>query len=198
MTVALANVIAQLSQDPDSATRSTRSTRPDGSTRLTRSARSTGLRRGFRPTSSGASSCHELGLRTEKRGRRGFSLPHTCARENDDIAVDGAHIYKDTEENLVDLVRDDVSNPHTRACGERGRPETSSNLVGPRRALPPPAPATVLRHCRCSDCLNFSCVAGEHFCSEYIGGTAVVWATGERFCDPPPDAWHYCARYRGR
>jgi len=60
-----------------------------------------------------------------------------------------------------------------------------------------PAPATILRHCRCSDCLRFSCVAGEYFCSEYIGGTAVVWATGERFCDPPPDAWHYCACYHG-
>ena len=63
--------------------------------------------------------------------------------------------------------------------------------------VPPPGPATMLRHCRCMDCLSFSCVAGEYFCSEYIGGTAVVWATGERFCDPPPDAWHYCARYRG-
>jgi hypothetical protein len=65
------------------------------------------------------------------------------------------------------------------------------------RGIPTPAPATVLRHCRCADCLNFSQVGGEYFCSEYIGGTAVVWATGKRQCDPPPDAWHYCARYRG-
>lgn len=32
---------------------------------------------------------------------------------------------------------------------------------------------------------------------KHIGGTAVVPATGERFCDPPPEAWQYCARYRG-
>ena len=64
-------------------------------------------------------------------------------------------------------------------------------------SVTPPAPAILLRHCHCSDCLNFSNAAGEYFCSEYIGGTAIVWATGERFCDPTPDAWHYCARYRG-
>jgi hypothetical protein len=61
----------------------------------------------------------------------------------------------------------------------------------------PPGAATILRHCRCSDCLNFSRVGGEYFCSQHIGGTAVVWATGERVCDSPPDAWHYCALYRG-
>jgi hypothetical protein len=61
----------------------------------------------------------------------------------------------------------------------------------------PPAPATILRHCRCSDCLNFSRVGGEYFCSQHIGSTRVVWATGERVCDSPPDTWHYCALYRG-
>jgi hypothetical protein len=65
------------------------------------------------------------------------------------------------------------------------------------RHVAPPAPATILRYCRCSDCLNFSRVEGEYFCSQHIGGTAVVWATGQRFCEPPPDAWHYCALYRG-
>ena len=82
---------------------------------------------------------------------------------------------------------------HARARAvERGRAP-----MQPLQPLRAPAPATILRHCRCSDCLSFSWVAGEYFCSEYIGGTAVVWATGERFCDPPPDAWHYCACYRG-
>ena len=63
--------------------------------------------------------------------------------------------------------------------------------------VPPPAPATVLRHCRCSDCLNLSNIAGEYFCSELIGGSKARWSDGKRYCDPPPDAWHYCARYRG-
>jgi len=35
------------------------------------------------------------------------------------------------------------------------------------------------------------------FCRDYIGGTAIVWATGERVSDPQPDAWHYCAGYNG-
>lgn len=38
--------------------------------------------------------------------------------------------------------------------------------------------------------------AGGFWCESYIGGTAVVWATGKRYCDPP-DAWHYCAYYHG-
>ena len=76
-------------------------------------------------------------------------------------------------------------------------PPTRRPAIAAASHVPPPAPATILRYCRCVDCLDFSQLGGEYFCSEYIGGTSVVWATGQRFCDPPPDAWHYCARYRG-
>jgi hypothetical protein len=72
-----------------------------------------------------------------------------------------------------------------------GRPEG----MDPQTHTPPTA--TVLRHCRCMDCRRFSKVGGEYFCSEYIGGTSVIWATGKRECDPPPDAWHYCSHYNG-
>ena len=61
----------------------------------------------------------------------------------------------------------------------------------------PSTNVTVLKHCRCIDCRNFSRLAGEYHCTEYIGGTKVVWATGRRYCDPPPDEWHYCAFYNG-
>jgi len=81
----------------------------------------------------------------------------------------------------------------TRARDEKSGGEPVQPVQPPRA----PAPATLLRHCRCRDCLNFSRVAGEYFCSEYIGGTSAIWATGDRFCDPPPDTWHYCARYHG-
>ncbi|MGC9455225.1 MAG: hypothetical protein ACP5HU_10225 [Phycisphaerae bacterium] len=81
----------------------------------------------------------------------------------------------------------------TRARGaERGKRVSADSAVSA-----PPAAATVLRHCRCCDCLNFSEVAGDYICSEHIGGTGVVWATGERVCSPRPDQWHYCARYSG-
>ena len=76
---------------------------------------------------------------------------------------------------------------------ERGKTDSSDS----RDSATVPEPAVILRHCRCADCLNFSRVGGEYFCSEYIGGTAIVWATGRRSCDPPPDTWHYCAGYRG-
>ena len=66
-----------------------------------------------------------------------------------------------------------------------------------RPTLPPPPDVVVLKHCLCMDCRNFSKVGDDYFCSEYIGGTSVAWATGKRSCDPPPDAWHYCACYHG-
>ena len=61
----------------------------------------------------------------------------------------------------------------------------------------PTATTAALRHCRCIDCRNFSRVGQDYFCSHYIGGTKVTWATGKRECDPPPEAWHYCACYDG-
>lgn len=62
----------------------------------------------------------------------------------------------------------------------------------------PPGPVTLLRHCRCCDCRKFRRdVRGECFCADGIGGTGIVWATGERVCDPPPELWHYCAGYDG-
>ena len=80
-----------------------------------------------------------------------------------------------------------------RARGEEG----GRDALQPTQPLHVPAPAIILRHCRCANCRNFSKVGKDYFCSEYIGGTKVTWATGKRECDPPPDAWHYCAYYHG-
>ena len=55
----------------------------------------------------------------------------------------------------------------------------------------------MLKHCRCMDCRKFSRVGNDYFCDEHMGGTAIVWATGKRSCDPPADVWHYCACYAG-
>ena len=63
-----------------------------------------------------------------------------------------------------------------------------------------PAPTTnvtILKHCRCADCRLFRRVGNDFICDAGIGGTAVVWATGRRFCEPAPDAWQYCAGYDG-
>ena len=67
----------------------------------------------------------------------------------------------------------------------------------PESAHAPAEADVVLKHCRCMDCRNFSQVGQDYFCSEYIGGTSVVWATGKRECDPPQDAWHYCSHCDG-
>ena len=63
--------------------------------------------------------------------------------------------------------------------------------------LPPSPQVRILRHCRCLDCRKLYKAEGECFCRESIGGTATVLGTGERICDPPPEAWHYCAGYDG-
>jgi hypothetical protein len=48
------------------------------------------------------------------------------------------------------------------------------------------------------DCRRFyKDASGEFHCESHIGGTCIEWATGKRYCDPPPDAWHYCADYHG-
>jgi hypothetical protein len=81
-----------------------------------------------------------------------------------------------------------------RDCAYTPKP---GNQVVTGNSAPPSSDVTILRHCRCMDCTRFSKVGGEYFCSEYISGTSVVWATGKRECDPPSDAWHYCSRYDG-
>ena len=67
----------------------------------------------------------------------------------------------------------------------------------PESAHAPAEADVILKHCRCMDCRNFSQVGTDYFCSEYIGGTSVVWTTGKRECDLPQDAWHYCSHYDG-
>lgn len=62
---------------------------------------------------------------------------------------------------------------------------------------PPPRDVTILKHCRCVDCRHFHRVGGRYVCDRNVGGTGVVWATGEHVCNPKPEQWHYCACYHG-
>ena len=65
-------------------------------------------------------------------------------------------------------------------------------------SIPVPGPVTILKHCRCIDCRRFHKTRlGDYYCDSLIGGTRIVCDTLERYCDPPPDAWHYCRDYRG-
>ena len=86
------------------------------------------------------------------------------------------------------------------ACARVTRAGARTRAIAVNRENPvtPGNAVTLLRHCRCIDCRKFTQDAvGEYFCEDYIGGTAIVWGTGRRVCDPPPDAWHYCAGYDG-
>ena len=56
----------------------------------------------------------------------------------------------------------------------------------------------LLKHCQCKDCRQFFINRrGEPMCWAGIGGTWTTWGTGRRFCDPPPEVWHYCSGYDG-
>ena len=67
-----------------------------------------------------------------------------------------------------------------------------TEVVGPDDGV------VLLKHCRCNDCRRFYMNRyGEPTCEAGIGGTCTTWGTGRRFCDPPPEVWHYCSAYDG-
>ena len=122
-------------------------------------------------------------------------LPRGQTTTSQSLSVDAA-VHCESKREV-----DEVSNSFTRAQaharaweGDMGGQTSSTSRTS---SDAPPSTVILLRHCRCMDCRSFSKVNGEYFCSEYIGGTAVVWATGKRQCDPSPAAWHYCACYHG-
>lgn len=87
---------------------------------------------------------------------------------------------------------------HARAHTRAREQQVDAGPVQTPQPLHVPAEVTLLKHCRCMDCQRFyMAMGGEFYCEFYIGGTRVEWATGKRYCDPPPDAWHYCADYHG-
>ena len=138
---------------------------------------------------------HSSGMKLspDRIASRASSQLHAYAR----TAVcpnNSAHIYKGPEQKLAELSEQASNECSTRRYDKIGRSKTYRKLSRP---ILPPSAATILRHCRCMDCRGFSEVAGQSYCAEGIGGTKVVWATGERFCSPTPDQWHYCARYDG-
>jgi len=88
----------------------------------------------------------------------------------------------------------EVSNGLTRAQARartRARKEKSGREpVQPAQPLRAPGQATILRHCRCVDCL-FWRAAPFSECRQGIIRNGIS--------EPqyPPDAWHYCALYHG-
>lgn len=118
------------------------------------------------------------------RGYRGYSAIATHTRAHAREICSGLKITPHNPANPANQGKASPATPIDQRS--QGAAKTSDTPTG-----------TVLRHCRCKDCLNFSRIAGTYYCSAGIGGTSVVWGTGERVCEPAPDAWHYCARYRG-
>lgn len=71
---------------------------------------------------------------------------------------------------------------HARARGEEYG--AGDSLFPP--ILPAPGPVTLLKHCRCADCLRSKVPVGS---SPACPLPCV--------CLPPADEWHYCAAYHG-
>jgi hypothetical protein len=87
---------------------------------------------------------------------------------------------------------------HARAHPRAREQQVDAGPLQTPQPLHVPGAVTLLKHCRCMDCRRFyKAVGGEFYCESYIGGTRIEWATGKRYCDPLPDAWHYCADYHG-
>ena len=87
---------------------------------------------------------------------------------------------------------------HARAHTRAREQQVDAGPVQTPQPLHVPGAVTLLKHCRCMDCRRFyKAMGGEFYCESYIGGTRIEWATGKRYCDPLPDAWHYCADYHG-
>ena len=63
-----------------------------------------------------------------------------------------------------------------------------------RQVPPPPAlgKVTVLHHCRCQDCEHWSAWAHGGSCRHMTIRNGVRGVV-----EYPPDAWHWCRRYRG-
>jgi hypothetical protein len=57
--------------------------------------------------------------------------------------------------------------------GPQESPQSPQRVLADSRALLP-ANVTILRHCRCMDCILFSQFGSEYVCRAGIGGTGVV------------------------
>ena len=95
--------------------------------------------------------------------------------------------------------------PHARARAREGvngesgsKPVTRGNPVTP----PPPQGATILRHCRCEDCVNWRTLFGCRVLPfvPYVPRQAYPEPLRKFWSDAGmirPGEWHYCALYQG-
>ena len=109
-----------------------------------------------------------------------------------------SHVKAYKDDAGVAGVSDSFTHTRARARTRAGEQRVDTGPLQTPQPLRAPGAVTLLKHCRCMDCRRLhEDMNGEFFCESYIGGTRVEWATGKRYCDPPPDAWHYCADYHG-
>ena len=133
------------------------------------------------------------------RGTHTQRLHRSCRGQNQTSAPASATpeaIYEGNAE--VAEVSNSFTHTPAHAPAHAREQQVDAKPLQPVQPLQAPGPVTLLKHCRCMDCRRFyKAVDGEFYCESYIGGTRIEWATGKRSCDPPPDAWHYCADYHG-
>ncbi len=135
-------------------------------------------------------SAHHVNVHRLPRSCRGLSKTYAPAKHGKSST---SNVRAEVAEVFHSLNACAGARAHARGAQSGDKP---LQPMQPMRA-PLPGFVTVLKHCRCQDCRHFHCVAGEYYCTEHVGGTKVRWSDGYRQCDPPPDAWHYCALYHG-
>jgi len=158
------------------------------------------LRRLGRPTAQVAGVAEVSGGESRSKGDHALrGSQRSCRGPARTSASPSDHHVKAYEDNAeVAGVSDSFTHTRARARTRAGEQRVDTGPLQTPQPLRAPGAVTLLKHCRCMDCRRFhQDASGEFFCESYIGGTRVEWATGKRYCDPPPDAWHYCADYHG-
>mgnify|MGYP000881665627 CR=1 FL=1 len=74
---------------------------------------------------------------------------------------------------------------HARAHTRAREQQVDAGPVQTLRPLHVPGAVTLLKHCRCADCLRFKVRDSSPMACR-------IW-----FCQPEPSTWHYCADYHG-
>ena len=140
-------------------------------------------------------------LNTQKTGERKPSKKRIgcigcIGLDNSDIekpSVGDSTTYDTKTQRLHRLHRfSELTHIHTRT-----RAHAPAHACG-AKPMQPMQPLHELKPAKCSMCLKFSRVGETCYCYDYIGGSGVVWGTGERICTPTPDEDHWCVGFRNQ
>lgn len=133
-----------------------------------------GVRAGSAP---GVRTETEQGLQGSCRGQGATSASPSC------VSTEGCEGRAGVAEVSNSLTR---TRAHTRAHARARDERIDAGPVQTPQPLHAPGPVTLLKHCRCADCLRSKVPAGSSLACPL-----------PHVCLPERDEWHYCAEYHG-